>query len=127
VTVTLTEGAASLRGALKLTEGESLPARLYLQLVPAEREYAEDVLRFFAVPVNADGTFAANNLSPGRYWVIVRVGPQDEPQSDSALRTPERAETRAQIRRAGEAARTAIEFKPCQNVTDYQLPFKMHQ
>src|SRR6266566_3102798 len=125
LTVTLTEGAASLRGALKLAAGESVPTRLYLQLVPAEKEAAEDVLRFFAIAVNADGTFAANNLPPGRYWSFVRVGAQNEPQSDAALRTPEQADTRAQIRRAAEAASTAIEFKACQNVTDYQLPFKI--
>jgi hypothetical protein len=125
LTVTLAEGAASLRGAVKLAEGESVPAKLYLQLVPAEREYAEDVLRFFTVMVNADGTFAVTNLPPGRYWALARVAADNEPQSDSKLRAPEEADSRAQIRRAGDAAKTIVEFKPCQNVLDYQLPFKI--
>jgi carboxypeptidase family protein len=123
LTVLLAEGAASLRGALKLADGESVPAKLYLQLVPAEKEHAEDVLRFFTAMVSADGTFAFNNLPPGRYWALARIAADNEPKSDSKLRSPEEAETRAQIRRAAESNKTAIEFKPCQNVSDYQLPF----
>jgi hypothetical protein len=122
--VTLAEGAASLRGSVKPAEGESVPAKVYLQLVPAEKEYADDVLRFFIVTVNADGTFAVNNLPPGRYWALARVVADNEPQSESKLRTPEEAGTRAQIRRAAEVAGKPVEFKPCQNVSDYQLPFK---
>lgn len=125
LTVTLAEGAASLRGAIKLAQGESVPAKLYLNLVPAEKESAEDVLRFFTVPVNSDGTFVVNNLSPGRYWAFARVVGDSEPQSESRLRGPEEAGTRAQIRRAAEAAKTAVEFKPCQNVSNYELPFKI--
>ncbi|HEV7796777.1 MAG TPA: carboxypeptidase-like regulatory domain-containing protein [Pyrinomonadaceae bacterium] len=123
VTVTLAEGAASLRGAIKPGEGESVPAKLYLNLVPAEKESAEDVLRFFTAPVQADGKFAVSNVAPGRYWVLARISANDEPQFDSKLRAPEEAETRAQIRREAEAAKTALEFKPCQNVSNYELPF----
>jgi len=39
------------------------------------------------------------------------------------LRLPDETETRAKLRRDAEDAKNAIEFKPCQNVTDYQLPF----
>jgi hypothetical protein len=124
LTVTLAEGAASLRGAVRLAEGESIPAKLHLDLVPAERESAEDVLRFFTVPVNSDGTFGINNLPPGRYWAFARVVGDSQPQSDSRLRAPEEAGTRAQIRRAAEAAKTAVELKPCQNVSNYELPLK---
>lgn len=124
LTVTLSAGAASLRGAVKPAEGESLPAKLFLQLAPAEKENADDVLRFFTAPVNADGTFALNNLPPGRYWTLTRTATNNDPQSDARLRAPEEAETRTQIRRAAEAARTVVEFKPCQNLIDYELPFK---
>jgi hypothetical protein len=124
LTVTLAAGAASLRGAIKLAESETLPAKLYLHLAPAEKESADDVLRFFTAPVNADGTFAFNNLPPGRYWTLARIAADNDPHSDAKLRAPEEAETRAQLRRAAEAAKTTVEFKPCQNVIDYQLPFK---
>jgi hypothetical protein len=124
VTVTLVKGAASFRGAVKPAEGENMPAKLYLHLVPAEKENAEDVLRFFTAPVQAEGAFAVNNLPPGRYWVLVRVAANSELQFDAKLRAPEEAESRAQIRRAAEAAKTEVELKPCQNLTGYQLPLK---
>jgi hypothetical protein len=92
--------------------------------VPAEKENVEDVLRLFAGEVNSDGTFALNNLPPGRYWAVARVAADNETQSVAKLRSPDEVETRAQIRRAAEAAKTEIEFKPCQNVSDYRLPFK---
>jgi hypothetical protein len=124
LTVTLAAGAASLRGAVKPAEGENLPPNLYLHLVPAEKESAEDVLRFFTAPVNADGTFALNNLPPGRYWTLARIAGDSDPKSDGKLRSPAEADTRTQIRRAAEATKAVIEFKPCQNVTDHQLTFK---
>jgi len=125
VTITLAAGAASLRGAVKQPQGESLPAKLYLHLVPVEKESAEDVLRFFTTAVQADGTFAFNNLPPGRYWALARPAADTDPQSDAALRSFEEGDTRLKIRRAAEAARAEVEFKPCQNVVDYQLPFKI--
>jgi len=40
------------------------------------------------------------------------------------LRLPDERESRARLRRDAEAAKIEIEFKPCQNLTDYQLPLK---
>jgi len=124
ITVTLAAGAASLRGAVKLAEGEPLPARLYLYLVPAEKENAEDVLRFLTTAVQGDGKFAFNNLPPGRYWVLVRQA-ESELQSDATLRALDAEETRLKIRRAAEAGKVEVELKPCQNLIDYQLPSKI--
>ena len=125
VTVTLAEGASSVRGALKLAEGNSLPPKLYLHLVPAEKESTEDVLRFFTTAVQTDGTFSVNNVPPGRYWVLTRLPGNSEPQFDAKLRAPDEAATRAQIRREAEANETELELKPCQNLVDYQLPFRI--
>lgn len=120
--LTLAEGAASLRGTVKLAPGENIPARLYVHLVPAEKENADDVLRFFAAEVNSDGTFVLNNLPPGRYWTVTRVAADSEFRLDAKVRAPDEAELRAQIRRAAEAAKTTLELKPCKNLNDYQLP-----
>lgn len=120
MTITLAEGAASLRGKIDAAAGENLTG-LYVYLVPAEKENAEDALRFFSGPVNSDGTFAFNNLPPGHYWALARVAPEKEAQLNSALRAPEEMETRTQLRRAAETAKTEVEFKPCQNVVDYKL------
>ena len=123
VTVTLAGGAASFRGTVQ-TAGGNVPPKLYVHLVPAEKENADDVLRFFAGEVNSDGTFALNNLPPGRYWVLARVVSENEAKSVAKLRSPDEVEMRVQMRRAAETANTEIEFKPCQNVVDYPLAFK---
>ncbi|MBC8029945.1 MAG: carboxypeptidase regulatory-like domain-containing protein [Pyrinomonadaceae bacterium] len=120
--VTLAEGAASLRGTIKLAPGEKVPPKLYVHLVPGEKENADDVLRVFAAPVNADGTFALNNLAPGSYWALARIAGENESLLDLRVRLAEEGELRLQIRRAAEVAKTVVEFKPCQNITDYQLP-----
>ena len=121
LTVTLALGAASLRGQIAIAEGEALPETLIAYLVPAEREKADDVLRYFAVAVTADGKFAFNNLAPGRYLILAQPTNDDRSPSNK-LRLPDSTEMRSALRRAAEAAKTEIEFKPCQNVVDFRLP-----
>lgn len=123
LTITLAEGAASLHGQIKTAENQKLPARLFVYLVPAEREKAEDVLRFFVSLVSTDGSFALNNLPPGRYWAITKLAGENETNVLSKLRLPDEAEARAKLRQEVEAAKPEIELKPCQNVTNYSLPF----
>lgn len=84
---------------------------------------AEDVLRLFALMVSNDGSFALNNLPPGRYWAIAKTAGQNESNVISRLRLPDEAEARVKLRQEVEAAKTEIELKPCQNVTNYSLPF----
>ncbi|HYY94573.1 MAG TPA: carboxypeptidase-like regulatory domain-containing protein [Pyrinomonadaceae bacterium] len=123
LTVTLAEGAASLRGHLAEGSGEKLPAGLFVYLVPAERDQGENVLRFFAAPVSDDGGFALTNVAPGLYWALART-PLDA-QDQLKLRTNEGRDERAGLRRAGEDAKASVELKPCQNVVDYRLPFSL--
>src|ERR1051325_1449123 len=125
VTVTLTEGAGSVRGVVKPDGADTNPAQLYVHLVAAEKEHAEDVLRFFTARPQSDGTFSLNNLPPGRYWLLARLSTNSETLFDAKLRAPEESETRAQMRREAEANKKEIELKPCQAVIDYQLPFKI--
>ncbi|HSS22261.1 MAG TPA: carboxypeptidase-like regulatory domain-containing protein [Pyrinomonadaceae bacterium] len=125
VIVTLAGGAVSLRGSLKLPEGASVPPKLYVHLVPAEEESAEDVLRFYTVSVSSDAKFALNNLAPGKYWVVARLSPDNEPEYDAKLRAPEGATQRAALRKNAEASKIELELKPCQNVSDYQVPFEI--
>lgn len=122
--VKLSEGAASLRGKITLGEGEKAPARLYVYLVPAARETAEDVLRFYAAPVSPDGKITLNNLAPGRYWMLAQPAIEGPIPPLTKLRLPDETEIRARLRRDAEAAKTEIEFKPCQNLTDFQFPLK---
>ena len=122
--ITLAEGAASLKGQIKLAEGQKLPPKLFIYLVPAESEKAEDVLRFFASLVAADGSFALNNLPPGRYRTIAKAAGENDSNVLSRLRLPDEAQARSKLRQEAEVAKTETELKPCQNVTDYQLLFK---
>lgn len=124
--ITLAEGAASFHGQIKLAEGEELTPRMFAYLVPAEHDKVEDILRFFVSQVAADGTFALNNLSPGGYWAFAKPAAQNESSILSRLRLPDAAEARAKLRGEAEALKTEIELKPCQNVIDYQLPYKPH-
>ena len=124
LTITLGEGAASFHGQIKLAEDQKLAPQLFVYLAPGEREKAEDVLRFFASQVSADGTFALNNLPPGRYWAIVKPAAESESSILSKLRLPDETDARAKLRGEAEVAKTEIEFRPCQNVTDYSLPLK---
>src|SRR6185503_15956891 len=70
--ITLAEGAASLSGNVALAEGEALPEKLFVYVVPAEKESGDEVLRFYGAAVNPDGKIAVNNLAPGRYWLLAR-------------------------------------------------------
>jgi len=120
VTVILAEGAASIRGKLNLGEGTRVTENTNVYLVPAEREKAEDVLRYFASKVEPDWTFAFNNLPPGRYWTLSQVAVNEE-LSVAKFRFPSSAEARTKTRRAAEQVAKEINLKPCQNVTDLQL------
>jgi hypothetical protein len=116
-------GAASLKGQITTAEGATLPGRSYVYMVPAEREKSQDVLRFLSAPVSPDKTIMLHNIPPGRYFIVVQPALDDVRPTLTKLRLPNETETRARLRREGEAAKTEIEFKPCQNITDYQLPF----
>lgn len=115
LTITLAEGAASIRGRVAAAPGVTL------YLVPAEREKTTDVLRFFAVPIAADGTFALNNVPPGRYWSLAQTPVDPQVATTVKLRAPEAAELREKLRRTAEGLKVEIELKPCQNLVDHQL------
>ncbi|HJT65492.1 MAG TPA: carboxypeptidase-like regulatory domain-containing protein [Pyrinomonadaceae bacterium] len=125
LTVTVAQGAASLRGQL-VSEGNQVPEKLFVYLVPSEREKAEAVLRYYAAPVSPDGKIALHNIAPGRYWVVAQTFTDAAATPLTRLRLPHETATRARLRRDAEAAKTEIELKPCQTTSDFQLPFKMH-
>ena len=120
LTITLAEGAASIRGRLTLSDGVS-PAGMVLYLIPAEPDKAEDVLRFFVTNIDGDATFSFNNLPPGRYRALVQTTVDPQIATLTKLRLPESAPARAKLRRSADAQKPEIELKPCQNLTDYQV------
>jgi hypothetical protein len=124
LTITLAEGAASIRGKVPIAEGATIPSGSAVYLVPAEADKAADVLRYFITNVSSDGVFTLNNLPPGRYWTLLQNPVQTELATLVKLRSPESAEARTKLRRAAESQKSDVELKPCQTLTDYQLSFK---
>lgn len=118
LTITLAEGAASIRGRVTVAEP---PAGALVYLLSAEAAKADDVLRFFVTEIGADGTFALNNLQPGKYLAVVQTTADEQTATLTKLRQPEAATARAKLRRTAEAQKIEIELKPCQNLTGYEL------
>jgi hypothetical protein len=116
ITITLAQGGAAIRGRIAIPEGAATSGTA-VYLVPSEPDKAEDVLRYFVSDIGADLTFAFNSVPPGKYLALV-----DSPAlTFTKLRQPESASERATIRRRAEAKKNAMELKPCQNVSDFQL------
>jgi hypothetical protein len=117
--VTFAEGAAILRGKIAPeNEGARLPSRLRLHLIPADPKAAEDVLRYSETIVRPEGAFAFNNIAPGKYRLLTRVVPDDEPADRPSAPVHWDAVERAKLRKEAEAMKIEIELKPCQRVTD---------
>ena len=121
LTVTITEGAASLRGRVSVGEGQRLPRDLRVYLLPAERENLENVLRFFEARTESDGSFAIGNIAPGRYWLLGRVGDESDPTKVKAIRQD--SALRSQVLKEVEGAKNEISLQPCQRMLDYDLRY----
>jgi hypothetical protein len=124
LTITVAEGAASVRGrVVPAAAGMRLPARLRVHLIPAEQATADDVLRYAQTTVRSDGGFDFGHLAPGRYWLLQRPLTDDEsPESADRPAAWDHAE-RAKLRREAEAAKITIELRPCQRVNEFPLPY----
>jgi protocatechuate 3,4-dioxygenase beta subunit len=129
VAVNIAQDAANLRGRVApATEGAILPANLKVYLVPQERERADDdVLRYGEAAIESDGAFTLANLAPGRYLIIVRPAPENDPLERSPRPLAWDTTTRAKLRRDAEAANTPVELKPCQRITDQVLRYAPSQ
>jgi hypothetical protein len=121
LTFTLAQGAGLIRGEILMAEGQTLPEKTVAFLVPAEPERADEVLRYFAAPVNLEGRFWLNNVAPGRYWILAQRGTDDTRYEVSKVRLPDGSDTRSSLRNTAQKAKTEIEVKPCQDVT-FRLP-----
>ena len=121
LTITLSEGAASIRGVVPVKEGETLPTGMVVYLIPNDKDKVEDVLRYFVTDVGADGAFTFNSIPPGRYSTLAQTNVETQIATLGRLRQPEAASERTKLRRLAETKKSELELKPCQNLADYQL------
>ena len=124
VTVWIAEGAAGLRGKVVAgKEGASLPSRLRVHLAPVDAALANEVLRYAEVLTRNDGSFAFNNLAPGKYWVLARPVPDDEPVDRPPRPLSWDSAERARLRMEAEKKKIEVELKPCQRLKDFSFKF----
>jgi len=121
LTIVLAQGAASLRGHIALSKGETLAEQLYVYLVPAERERIDDPLRFYGAAVLDEGKVALNNLAPGRYLVFAQEATDESVSPLTRLRSPDETAYRMRLRREAESMKAEIELKPCQKLADLEV------
>jgi hypothetical protein len=124
MTVTVADGAAALSGKVApAKEGSRLPARLRVHLVPAEAVAASDVLRYAEAFARSDGSFALSNVAPGKYWLVARAAPDDEPSDGPPPPAAWDAVERAKLRKEAEVMKVEVELKPCQRATDQVVKY----
>ena len=119
ITIAIGQDAAGLSG--KVESDAAIPEGLHVHLLPAEREQANNVLRYRESIVNNDGSFAFTNLGPGRYFVAtgIKAAVADGRPRDVAWDAP----ARARLRTGAEKANLVVELKPCERLADYTLKF----
>jgi hypothetical protein len=128
ISILVGQDAASLRGRVTVTpEGKEFPADVHVHLVPADREQANDVLRYSETMIMSDGSFAFSNIAPGRYFIVSRVEPGAETAGTSPRASAWDPTTRAKLRQEAEAAKVVVDLKPCQRMKDYALPLRVEQ
>lgn len=122
-TLTIAQGAAALRGQVAASEGASLPPELRVHLVPVEPEHAGDPLRYYEAAVGADGRFALQNLAPGDYRLLARMGPTTETEEANRRLVAFDPEARARLAKEAESAGVKISLQACQRLADYVLNY----
>jgi hypothetical protein len=121
--IVLAEGAATLSGRVTAEkEGEALPAKLLIHVVPIEKERANEVLRYAQVAVKNDGSFTLAHLAPGKYWLLAR--PAEESNDAMPHQAAWNATERTALRKEAEAANITIELQTCQRLSDYVVHYK---
>jgi hypothetical protein len=121
--VTISEGAATLRGRVMI-EGDKPPSsKMRVHLVPAEPEATDDVLRYFETEVAADAGFSLTNLVPGKYWLIARELSEEEQAEVDHKPLAWDAGERVGLRFEGEASNKVITLAQCQRVDNFVLNY----
>ena len=79
------------------------------------------MLRFYDLWIEADGHFVADNIAPGKYWIVARPAAENDSGTTKSVR--EDATLRAKVFQAAEALKKSVTLKPCEEVADFDLPY----
>ena len=120
LTLTISEGAAGLRGRITVAEGQRLQSRTVVYLVPAERENAANLLKYFEARVENDGAFNIRNVVPGDYLIHARPAEGDTPRLISIR---EDLELRTAVIREAEKAKQSVTLKACERLENYEFSY----
>jgi hypothetical protein len=86
--------------------------------VPAEKEQAANLLRYFETSPDANGAFSFSNVAPGRYLILPRIEPDFDVKARSAAMN---VASRNILRHEAEAFNNLVELKSCQRRTELNL------
>ena len=111
VTVTIAEGAAGLKGSLSDTS----KGKQQIHLIPAEKENADDVLRYAQTNTTGEGAFQFRHIAPGRYLLLAK------PAKEDSVKLSWDAAQRAALRKEAEAIGNLVELGACQRRDDFKL------
>lgn len=120
ITITISEGAARIRGKVTTGGGQVRPDRVIVYLMPAEKDAANNLLRYFETRPELDGGFDVRNVPPGDYSIVsIRADSDPAPgvliRQDSALR--------ASAIREAEKLKQTVTLRPCERVDSFDVPF----
>ena len=114
-----------MKGRVVADQDGKIQGKIRAHLIPAEKEAADDVLRYAQVNAGGDGGFHFNNIAPGRYYLLAKPIKDGAGTASAKLQSWDNVE-RAALRKEAEAAGTVIELQNCQRVTDYKLSIHYH-
>ncbi len=118
-------GAARVRGRIvPANAGEPLPSRARVCLVPADAKQKDDVIHYYEVLVERDGTFDVRNVAPGEYFVATRTFPGDDRPDLEIFPAAWDAAERVKLRLAAEKAGIRITLSPCQRLESAVITMK---
>jgi hypothetical protein len=122
--VTFTEGAGQFVGHLSAAEGQPLPLKMRVYLVPDDRLLATNLYRFYETGANKDGSFTIDNIAPGKYLAVARRAEETESGATKLVRLDEAL--RAAVLKESEAQKKTVTFKPCEQIANFDLPVAPH-
>ncbi len=122
--VAIAEGAAGVKGQVVKAGGENVAGNLLVLLVPAEKEAADNLLRYAQTVTNKEGAFNLKHLAPGRYLLLAKPLPKDAAENGSDRLIARDHAKRLALRSEAEAYAKVVELKPCQRISDSKLDIR---